>query len=429
MGIASTKSRARKDARRRDAKRQANAAHSIVEVVAQADGAAAASVYAEQTSVHAKRTARASFRQAVRRLDWQLVGIILGIKTLIFVFGAASYQALTDKAVGGAYGWLEIWNRWDAQHYQGIAQNGYQATGEARFSLVFYPLYPWLVRVFALLARDYIVSAVLVSGLASIVAGIMLQRLVEFDDTRENARRAVIFLFIFPTSYFLHIGYTESLFLALTLGCFVAARRERWMIAGLLGALASFTRINGMILIPALAVEAFGQYRATRRWRWQWLWIGAIALGFGGYLLLNRYVTGNALSFMTLAREHWFKTLAPPWVGLRETVNSITWRAPSEAQMTGVQELIFVLLGCVCTVLCWLKLRPSYGVWITLNLLLITGTSFILSVPRYTLVMFPIFILFAKCAASRFWDVTITVWSLLFLALFASLFVQGRWAF
>ena len=422
MAIASTKSRERKNRLRRDEKPQANAARSAVKVVEQAGGA-------EVASGDAERNARASFQQAVRRLDWSLIGIILGIKTLVFVFGAASYQALTNKAVGGAHGWLEIWNRWDALHYQSLARDGYQGTGEARFSLVFYPLYPWLVRVFALLTRDYIVSAVIVSGLASIVAGIMLQRLVEFDDSRENARRAVLFLFIFPTSYFLHIGYTESLFLALTLGCFVAARREQWMAAGLLGALASLTRINGMILIPALAVEAFGHYRVTRRWRWQWLWIGAIALGCGGYLLLNLHVTGNALSFMKFQREHWFKTLAPPWSGLREIVNSIAWRAPSEAQMTGVQELFFVLLGAVCTVLCWLKLRPAYGVWIMLNLLLVTSTSFILSVPRYTLIMFPIFILFAKCAARRLCDVVLTVWSLLFLALFASLFVQGRWAF
>ncbi|MEY2543399.1 MAG: hypothetical protein QOE81_860, partial [Verrucomicrobiota bacterium] len=51
------------------------------------------------------------------------------------------------------------------------------------------------------------------------------------------------------------------------------------------------------------------------------------------------------------------------------------------------------------------------------------------SMPRYTLTMFPIFILFGLLAANRFWNFVLTVWSLLFLALFTSLFMRGWWAF
>ena len=69
--------------------------------------------------------------------------------------------------------------------------------------------------------------------------------------------RAAWFLLIFPTAYFLHIGYTESLFLALVLGSFLAARTDRWWLAGILGGLAALTRINGLVLIPALAAEAW----------------------------------------------------------------------------------------------------------------------------------------------------------------------------
>jgi hypothetical protein len=43
--------------------------------------------------------------------------------------------------------------------------------------------------------------------------------------------------------------------------------------------------------------------------------------------------------------------------------------------------------------------------------------------------MFPIFILFALLGRNRFWNAVITIWSLLFLALFTSLFVRGWWAF
>jgi hypothetical protein len=64
-----------------------------------------------------------------------------------------------------------------------------------------------------------------------------------------------------------------------------------------------------------------------------------------------------------------------------------------------------------------------------LNWLLFASQSWDISAPRYTLTMFPLFILLAGLARRRTWDVTITVWSLLWLALFASEFVDGRWAF
>jgi hypothetical protein len=77
----------------------------------------------------------------------------------------------------------------------------------------------------------------------------------------------------------------------------------------------------------------------------------------------------------------------------------------------------------------WFKLRPTYAMWITGNWLLVTSASWLLSMPRYTLVMFPIFILFALVARNRLFYLLITIWSLLFLALFESLFVWGHWAF
>jgi hypothetical protein len=65
----------------------------------------------------------------------------------------------------------------------------------------------------------------------------------------------------------------------------------------------------------------------------------------------------------------------------------------------------------------------------TRSWLLFTSVNFLRSVPRYTLTMFPIFILFALLARNRFWRGVLTVWSLLFLALFAILFARGEWAF
>ena len=357
-----------------------------------------------------------------------MISIVISIKALLFLFAGQSYQGLQDRRIAGLRGWLEIWNRWDAVNYERIAQFGYSATGEMRPLLVFYPLYPWTIRLLAFVTRDYVLSAFIVSTLASLVVAIVLLRLVELDYSKALAQRAVWFCFIFPTSYFLHIGYTESLFLMLALSCVYAARKQRWLVAALFGALTCLTRANGLVLGPVLVMEAAYQYRTTRRWRWQWLYIPLMALGFGGYLLLNKLVTGDAFAFTSLMQQFFQKSLSSPITGIDNALGSLS-RAPAEAEMIGMQEVLFIALGLVCTVVSWIKLRPAYSVWMTGNWLLFVSVSFVLSVPRYTLTMFPIFILFALLAANRVWFAVLTVWSLLYLSFFTSMFTVGRWAF
>lgn len=364
----------------------------------------------------------------LRRAELRLLAMIISFKALLFLFAGQSYQALGNQRIAGVRGWFEIWNRWDAINYQKLAEFGYNATDEMRPRLVFYPLYPWIVRLFAFVTHDYLISAFIVSTIASLATAILFHRLVALEYSKELAQRAVWFLFIFPTSYFLHIGYTESLFLMLALGSVLAARKQRWLLAGILGALTCLTRVNGLVLIPALLVEAGHQYWITRRWQWQWLAIGVIGLGFCGYLLLNKHVTGDFFAFSSIMRQNFGKSLTWPWTGINSALGSLN-REPGDAQMIGMQELSFIVLGLACTIVSWVKLRPIYSVWMTVNWLLFTSVTFVLSVPRYTLTMFPIFILFAMLAARRIWMAAITFWSLLYLALFASLFAWGRWAF
>lgn len=367
-------------------------------------------------------------RLGLRRREWRLIAIVVSIKALLFLYGGQSFQVLQNQRLAGWRGWLEIWNRWDALNYQKLAQSGYSATGELKPLLVFYPLYPWIVRLFAFVTRDYLISAFIVSTLASLVTAIVLQRLVELDFSKELAQRAVWFLFIFPTSYFLHIGYTESLFLMLALGCVFAARKQRWALAGLLAALSSLTRANGLVLVPVLMVEAAHQYWTTGRWRWSWLWIAVGGLGFGGYLLLNKYIAGEAFAFVPIRAQFFYISLAGPWTGVTSALGSMN-RTPAEAEIIGTQEFLFIVLGFVCTLVSWVKLRPSYSIWMTCNWLLVTSVTFISSIPRYTLTMFPVYILFAMLAKRRVWLAVITVWSILYLSFFASLFAWGRWAF
>jgi Gpi18-like mannosyltransferase len=368
------------------------------------------------------RNAKSGGREHLLRWDWPTVALILGIKALVLTYAV---QAVATTMPAHA-GWLEIWKRWDATHYLRLAEKGYVAMGEARVSLVFFPLYPWVVRIVAFIVRNYLIAAFVVSGIASVAAGLLLQRLTRCDEPEEVARNTVWFLFIFPTSYFLHCGYTESLFLAHTLGCLLAARLDRWAIAGLLGAAACLTRVNGLMLVPVLAVEVWLDYRDKRRLDLRWLWLGIVPFGFLAYLWLNYHVTGDFFAFSKIMGEHWYKKFTPPWVGIRD----VWLRAIGMNVNEGLNEFLAIVLITICTIWSWLRLRPSYATWMTLNWLLINSTTFVLSVPRYTLMLFPVFILFARaCTGRSFWFAMLTVWSLLYLALYTSRFVQGLWAF
>ena len=117
-----------------------------------------------------------------------------------------------------------------------------------------------------------------------------------------------------------------------------------------------------------------------------------------------------------------------PWIGITDAFRNLR-RTPNQAEIVGTQELIFTGLGLICSIASWFKLRPVYATWITGNWLLLVCVTFIESMPRYALTMFPIFFLFAFVGENRFWNTVITMWSLLFLALFSSLFVRGWWVF
>lgn len=388
----------------------------------------------------------------LERDDLRLAGLTLVVKVVILGYGIFAFFLMMGGApANGLHGFLEIWDRWDAPHYIDLALLGYRAVdpgmvfiasyrrafpGDLPLYIVFFPLFPWLVGAVAIVLRDPIVSAFVVSGVASLFVAPLLYRLIRADYGRDVGLTAAWFLLIFPTAYFLHIGYTESLFLALVLGSFLAARTNRWWLAGVLGAFAALTRINGLVLIPALLAEAWMAWDSdpAHRLRWEWAAIGLVAIGFAGYLALNLRVYGDPLAFLQIQHDHWYKSLAPPWDGIAGVVGWIT-RDPStpnygiDAFKYGWMELAFIGLGAVGTVAAAFLARPSWFIWMAGNWLLFTSTSFVLSVPRYSLTLFPVFAFLALAARWPAVGIGLALLSAGLLAYFTGQFAVGQWAF
>jgi hypothetical protein len=379
-----------------------------------------------------------AWRAWLRGTDAQLIGLTLLTKVLLFAWGLLAWAAAQGHGIDIGQA-LVIWNRWDAPHYLDLAIWGYMAvdpgvsptfgnTGDMDLMMVFYPLFPALIGAVRLAVPD-LVAPILVSSVTSVAAVLLLYRVVAAELGEAAGRRAAIFLLIFPTAYFLHIGYTESLFLALVLGSFLATRHGRWAVAGLSGGLAALTRVNGLALIPSLVVEAWSEWRTTRRWRLGWLAIGGVALGFGGYLLVNQLVYGDPLAFITVQREHWFKELAWPWEGIGGVVSRAMNGTLEDRVVLGWAELVAIGLGLVGTVVSVLRFRASWSVWMAVNLLLFVSTSFVLSVPRYALVLFPLYAWLAVLAERRWLGTALGVGSVILLLWFSARFATGAWAF
>lgn len=156
---------------------------------------------------------------------------------------------------------LGIWNRYDGYRYFLLAYSGYQDPTNIA-NTVFYPLYPMILRgLWKLTGIDLIAISLFVSTVAAFFAFYMLYLTVDDLYGEKAAKYTVICLAIYPTSLFLVGPYTESLFIALTLAAFYLARKDRWLLAGLAGALASLTRSMGVITAIALAWMAYVKWR------------------------------------------------------------------------------------------------------------------------------------------------------------------------
>lgn len=371
------------------------------------------------------RTRLVESSQAVWRRPWlslvllaMLVKLVLISLTLI-VFGAGP-DPLT--ALG------REWDRWDAQHYLYLATHGYAATGDARNLIAFFPLYPALIGAVGALGLPVRIAALLISNVAGVAAAILLYEIGRSDGEHNAAWRAAAFFTVFPTAYFLLVGYTEALFGALAFGAVLAARRRQWVPAGMLAGLATATRLTGLALLPFLVIELVAARKAIRS-VWQAMVPPLLVVaGFASYLATNVLVLGDPLAFINVQREHWSHSLAAPWVGFASSIRSIGWRVPWEKLTVGAGEAVGGIVAYATATLSWLRLRPADAAYATVVTAMVTFLPFWLSIPRYLLSLYPLFLLVGRIR-SRWLYLGMVVVSFTALVVFGLAFGRGYWAF
>jgi uncharacterized membrane protein YqjE len=343
--------------------------------------------------------------------------------------------------------------RWDSVWYLAIAGGGYDHAAQRT---AFYPVYPLLIRIFGTVFRSDLIGGVVVSLACFFIGLVALHRLVTLELGEENANVCVTLLAFSPMAFFFSAVYTESLFLAVSVGSFYLARRGRWWAAGLLGAIAAASRNTGVLLaVPLLLLYLYGpreetaertkafydtsvrrggglfarspailsRLRPRYRLRPSFLSLALVPAGLGAYVVWLAITSGNGLT--PFGVEHlWYRHLAWPWGGiwqgtvaawdgLRQLVHGppppiYFTKAAGNPLTVAAQNLMlfaFLVLGAIGCIGVLRRLPFAYGAWVVVAL----GAALsypvapqpLASLPRYELVLFPLFMWAATSVRRR----------------------------
>lgn len=340
-----------------------------------------------------------------------------------------------------AHSWsvmFTAWERWDALWYLRIATHGYAASDG---SAAFFPGYPFAVRDLAWITGGHpLRGAYLVSNVALVIGLVLVYRLTEFEFDRDLARRTVVLLCVFPTSFFFFAPYSESLFLVFAVGALLAARRSSWVVATVLAACATATRNVGVVVALAVTIESLRQSFASRTSR------GAlarrmgrtVAVGCGSLLGIAGYLgwwwaTAGSPRIPFAAQGGWQRDFRWPWVTLWDGIHEgLRWIGVYSG---GYQLADLVIVGIMACAGIWVVIRTPmiYRVYTAASLvaplcLVFAGRPF-MSMPRFVLVVVPLFWALAVFTRRfRAWNAVVGT-SAAGLGILSLLFVNWYWVF
>jgi Mannosyltransferase (PIG-V) len=377
-----------------------------------------------------------TWRELTRRLRLGGNGVAalrlwLLTRVATFLAVAASGWLFVGSEVHRPTPFLQRWARWDWEHFQVIAQYGYDGPpGGWRVPLeAFFPGLPLAVRLVHVLVGNWTLAGLLISFVAGAVAVVTLAKLADLDNPAGTGERAVLLLLLSPCAVFLAAGYTEALFMAFALPAWLAARRGNWMLAGLLGAGASTTRISGVFLGAALVVEFLTARDGRRRWsQLPWLVLpGVPVLAYFAYLHSR---TGDWMAWQHAQERGWYRDFTNPLLTFQHTWNAafdgsyeVGWAWMFRA------ELAAMLLGVALTGWLLLRRRWAESVYVGLQVAAFGTSYWYFSVPRATLLWWPLWIGLAAwtlrrpAALSAYLSVVAP-----FMVIFTLLFSLYRWA-
>jgi len=291
------------------------------------------------------------------------------------------------------------WANFDGVHYLSIAGQGYTNNGR------FFPLYSLLIKMGTLIFGSppafgtiYFFTALFISNLSLFLSLIIFYKLLRLDYSEKISLYSLMFLLLFPTSFFLGSIYSESIFLLVCLLSLYFSRKEQWLLSGIFGLFASLTRIIGIVIFPILLIEFF----KTKQKKLNHLISLFLApLGLISYAIFNWIEWGDPLKFLKLQGElnNGRSTTAFifPLQTIYRYIKMIFSVSPSQFEWWIVLlELCTFIFACSLIFIMWKKrIRFSYIIFTLLGLFIPVFSGTMSGLPRYILPLFPLFITLA----------------------------------
>jgi hypothetical protein len=379
-------------------------------------------------------------------LLWLVLRVGLSLIAAVLFVGGGLNQPCVDPNVdnhwitlpplanqGIAWPLVGIWEHWDACWYAKIAYWGYEP-GVA--STTFFPLLPMLMAAGSTILGDVSLAALVINGIALVVALFGLRQLVQRDFDIETADRAVLYQVLFPVAFFFFAPYTEALFLAGSVWALLGARRRSWKVAGFAGLAAGLARPLGLVLILPLGWEAAMALRyrmrgASDRTEWiGWRDLGPFvaattpAIAYVTYLAFTALVVGEPYDVAHNSFIGQTTGLRAPW----ETI-ALAWnRLLQLHEIVTLLNLVVLFLFAGLFLAGLRRLPASYSLLVLPQLLLITSqvpNYPLQSAMRYLLVLFPCLVMLALEGRRQWVHLAWALLSTLFLGLLTTLFLQG----
>ena len=323
------------------------------------------------------------------------------------------------RLIGDAYGpgsdfLFQALSQWDARWFLQISMHGYEEVPQAA---AFFPVYPALVHALAWVTGSPLVAGVLISLAAGAVAAWALAEIARPLLGERGARDTVLYLALYPIGFVLTSLYSEGLFLALAVGAFLAAMRGRPVTAGILGGLATGTRLIGLALLPALAILLWRGREPRALLRLAPLLLLPAAVGL--YALYLDQKLGDPWAF-TSAQADWNREVSVlgPLEGLKDAVLSagrggrdlldFPAGGPGNEQRVGLWNLshLALLAGAGwLTWIAWKRLGAAFGAYSVATLVIALSAPAegfpLVSLPRFLLADFPLFLALASLTLDR----------------------------
>ena len=416
--------------------------------------------------IESKERVPSVIRRAARDYQLAYVGGVFAAHWLLVTIVAAlatrfAYANPPVKALGWALPRLDgvsglvvqPMRNWDGFWYSLIAELGYVHSA----TTAFWPLYPWSMRFLGtLLVIPYETAGYILSNVAFLIALVVLHRFVTENWGQDVARRTTPLLAFFPTAFFFTAVYSESFFLLFSVLAFSWARSGRWWLAGAAALLAGLTRNVGVLLIVPLGIMFLRQYGPALRGRWldwrawpsQTLALGLVPLGPILYTLYLWREFGNPLITLD-AQKGWARIQAMPWTTFRMAfqqwqgdwlhalVSSPTWTTLTSypVRMSFAEyeslDIAMTFIGIAMIVYTLRVLPIEYGAWVAIMFALpLFSPSVIhplMSIPRFLVVLFPLFIALGILSRRRYVLPAILVPSTLLMVLLVVQFSTWFW--